>query len=78
MYLNKEAILLGVWNKDLINHIIIAIKRYIYIKRFCSGIIGVNGALQYIIHQYKMDTYIVNNEKRLLKWECLKDLVNGL
>ena len=78
--LSKQCVLLGaneITNQNLVNHIIIAVKRYIYVQRCKQRPISVHGALAFIREQYRLDVREVltpENQKVRDKWEPLQHL----
>ena len=78
-FLSKQYILLGVDEsicKNLVNHIIIAVKRYIYVQRCKQRQISAHGAIAFLKEQYILDVCGVaasENQEIIEKWEALKN-----
>ena len=76
--LSKQCVLLGAnekINQNLVNHIIIAVKRYIYVQRCMQRQISAYGALAFIKEQYRLDVREVStseNQEVRDKWEPLQ------
>ena len=81
-HLSKEEVVLGVKvikNTDLMNHVLIAIKRYIYICRCLNKNLSIGGAITFIKGQYNSEIQLSKQARyRSLenKWEPIKHILS--
>ena len=77
-FLSKDLIIFGVEmneNELLINHLLILVKRYIYVQKCREKTICVNGLLTFVKQQFILDTNSGSNECKTKKWLPLKNFI---